>query len=44
LERQVQAAVGKAIEKHQARVVHMQKQELQRELKQDRRPRTARIG
>jgi phage/plasmid primase-like uncharacterized protein len=43
LERQVQAAVGKAIEKHQARMVHMQKQE-QHELKQDRRPRTARIG
>ncbi|UEQ17618.1 DUF5710 domain-containing protein (plasmid) [Xanthomonas phaseoli pv. manihotis] len=45
VERQVQAAVGKAIEKHQARAEQQtQKQEQQRELKQERRPRAARVG
>ncbi|WP_425117456.1 zincin-like metallopeptidase domain-containing protein [Burkholderia ambifaria] len=41
LERQVQAVVGKAIEKHQVRT---QTQEQQRERKQERQPRAARIG
>ncbi|CAE6824269.1 DNA primase TraC [Paraburkholderia aspalathi] len=44
LERQVQAAVGKAIEKHQARVERQeQKQEQEQERTQKRQPRAARI-
>ncbi|WP_367899687.1 zincin-like metallopeptidase domain-containing protein [Xanthomonas oryzae] len=45
LERQAQAAVGKAIEKHQARTEQQaQKQVQQHEPKQERKPRAARIG
>jgi putative DNA primase/helicase len=45
VERQVQAAVGKAIEKHQARDEQQtQHQEQQRERKQERKPRAARFG
>lgn len=45
LDRQVQAAVGKAIEKHQARTEQQtQKQVQQHEPKQERKPRAARIG
>ncbi|WP_322075499.1 zincin-like metallopeptidase domain-containing protein [Burkholderia cenocepacia] len=44
LERQVQAAVGKAIEKHQARAEQQnQQQEQQRERTNERRPRAARM-
>lgn len=45
VERQVQAAVGKAIEKHQARTQQQtQQQEQQPVRKQERQPRAARIG
>lgn len=45
VDRQVQAAVGKAIEKHQTRAEQQALQQEQRhELKQERQPRAARIG